>query len=448
MTRLAGPLISVAWLILAMVLSGCASSLNIESDKPVWSQADLETDLDAWLDWTRSTHPAFEQSVDPDAFEHRLKQARAALRDGMETSEAWYVFAQLNPLLRDAHLGLELPAIDPDLEPWRVEIENGHAYVPVQAQDKKRQEIVAVDGVSVPEMIARTLPLIRGESDALRQRILELRFRELVMLNLDGEAPVEVRLQSADGAEHVVSEINSANPESGGSPFSLSFLDSTAIMRIDTFEKEFDAEFANFVDESFARIASEQATQLIIDLRDNGGGAHEVSDRLLNYLTSERYTPISAVRARVTEANMAQIPGAKPGDVVEMPFAQWVEPESSLEHRFDGDVVVLIGPATYSQAIVFSTTVQDYQIGLIAGEETAGKANQTAQVQHFELPNTGFRVRAPLYVLTRSSGQETGGGVMPELLIPNVENRPIDQVKNEIDQWAAEASAPDLFLPR
>ena len=131
-----------------------------------------------------------------------------------------------------------------------------------------------------------------------------------------------------------------------------------------------------------------------------------------------------------------------------MPFAQWVEPESSLEHRFDGDVVVLIGPATYSQAIVFSTTVQDYQIGLIAGEETAGKANQTAQVQHFELPNTGFRVRAPLYVLTRSSGQETGGGVMPELLIPNVENRPIDQVKNDIDQWAAEASAPDLFLPR
>ena len=88
MTRLASPLISVAWLVLAMVLSGCASSPNIESDKTVWSRADLESDLDAWLDWTRSTHPAFEQSVDPDAFERRLKQVRAGLRDGMGISEA------------------------------------------------------------------------------------------------------------------------------------------------------------------------------------------------------------------------------------------------------------------------------------------------------------------------------------------------------------------------
>jgi C-terminal processing protease CtpA/Prc len=105
-----------------------------------------------------------------------------------------------------------------------------------------------------------------------------------------------------------------------------------------------------------------------------------------------------------------------------MPFAQWAEPDSSLEHRFGGEVIVLIGPATYSQGIVFSTTVQDYQIGLVAGEETAGKANQTAQVQHFQLPNTGFRVRAPLYVLTRSSGEETGAGVVPDIPIPNVED--------------------------
>ena len=350
----------------------------------------------------------------------------------METSQAWYLFAQLNPLLKDAHLGLELPAVDPDLESWRVEIENSHAYVPAQGAGEERQEIVAVDDIPVPEMIARTLPLIRGESDALRQRILELRFRELVMLNIDAEAPAKVRLKTGDGAESIVSEISSADSGAGSNPFSLQFLNSTAIMKVDTFEKERDAEFAGFVEESFARIASEKATRLVVDLRGNGGGAHEVSDRLLNYLTSERYTPISAVRARVTEANLAQIPGAKPGDVVEMPFAQWVEPESSLEHRFDGAVIVLIGPATYSQAIVFSATVQDYKIGLIAGEETAGKANQTAQVQHFELPNTGFRVRAPLYVLTRSSGLKTDGGVIPDIRIPNVEERSIEQVLSEI----------------
>ena len=268
------------------------------------------------------------------------------------------------------------------------------------------------------------------------------------MLNLDGNLPSEVRLKSEEGAEHIVAEIKSAVSESGASPFSLQIRDSTAIMRIDSFEKDLDAEFAEFVEESFARIATEKAARLVVDLRGNGGGAHEVSDRLLNYLTSERYTPISAVHARVTEANKTQIPGAMPGDVVEMPFAQWVQPESSLEHRFSGAVVVLIGPATYSQAIVFSTTVQDYQIGLIAGEETAGKANQTAQVQKYVLPNTGFRVRAPLYVLTRSSGEETGAGVMPDIPISNVEGKAIEQVLKEIDLWSAENSPPEQTLPR
>jgi hypothetical protein len=140
--RLSSRSISLA---LTLLLAGCASSSEIESNfvclrsvscglrfktKTVWSRAELESDLDAWLDWTRSTHPAFEQSVDLSAFEQELKQVRLDLRNGMDTSDAWYAFARLNPLLNDAHLGLELPAIDSDLEPWRVEIENAHAFVP------------------------------------------------------------------------------------------------------------------------------------------------------------------------------------------------------------------------------------------------------------------------------------------------------------------------------
>lgn len=432
----------VALLAVVLLLAGCISSTEVEPNRTVWSQTELESDLDAWLDWTRSTHPAFEQSVELDAFEQVLRQVRADLHDGMAASEAWYVFARLNPLLNDAHLGLELPAIESDLEPWRVEIENAHAYIPAPGPEEARQEIVSVGGASVLEMIARTLPVIRGESDALRQRVLELRFREMVMLNLDAGSPLELQVKSVGGVVRAVSGVKSGAPVSKSAPFSLTFLDSTAIMKVDTFKKEREAEFSAFVKESFARIASQNATRLIVDLRENGGGAHEVSDRLLNYLTSERYTPMSAVRARVTEANLSQIPGPKPGDVVAMPFAQWIEPDGSLEHRFDGEVIVLIGPATYSQAIVFSTTIQDYQIGFVAGEETAGRANQTAQVQHFQLPNTGFRVRAPLYVLTRSSGEETGTGVIPDIPIPDVEGRPIEQVMKQIDQWAAGKASP------
>jgi hypothetical protein len=114
-------------------------------------------------------------------------------------------------------------------------------------------------------MIARTLPVVRGESDALRQRILELRFRELVMLNLDTGSPF--RAQATVWGRSCSCGVRDQFRRSGmgTTPFDLTFLNSTAIMRVDTFEKEQDAEFASFVEESFARIASEKAARLIID---------------------------------------------------------------------------------------------------------------------------------------------------------------------------------------
>ncbi|MBU2604311.1 MAG: hypothetical protein KKC43_00250 [Alphaproteobacteria bacterium] len=438
--------ITATFIATALALVGCVATPKVQREPAGWSQAELETDLDTWLDWTRSTHPAFELAVEQDAFGHQVDRVRAQIRNEMSVSEVWHTFAQLNRYLDDAHMGLDLPAAVRESEAWRVEIEGARAYIPAGNPDEQREEIIAVNGASVSDMIVRTLPLLRGESDTLRSRILELRFGEFLALHLDGAMPAEIRLQGTDGTERVVTQISSTVSASEAAPFDLLLVHSTAVMRIDTFERDYEAAFTAFLEESFARIESARATRLVIDLRGNGGGAHELSDRLLGYLTSERYTPMSAVRARVTEDNMGLIPGAEPGSVVAMPFAQWVEPVNSMGQLFDGEVIILVGPATYSQAIVFSTIIQDFQLGSVAGEETEGRANQTAQVQHFELPRTGFNVRAPLYVLTRASGEESGAGVIPDIPWSNADGRSIEWIVENLDRSSGEAVSTESAL--
>ncbi|WP_439619659.1 S41 family peptidase [Hyphomonas sp.] len=429
-----------------LALVGCVAHSQVQREHAGWSRTELEADLDTWLDWTRSTHPAFELAVEQDTFGRQVDRVRAQLRDEMGVSEVWHTFAQLNPYLDDAHMGLDLPAAVGGSEIWRVEIEDARAYIPAGNPDEEREEIIAVNGASVSDMIVRTLPLLRGESDSLRSRILELRFRELLALHLDGALPVEIRLQGTDGTERFVAHVSSTVGASETAPFDMLLVKSTAVMRIDTFERDYEAAFTAFLEESFERIESARATRLVIDLRGNGGGAHELSDRLLGYLTSERYTPMSAVRARVTEDNMGLIPGGEPGAVVAMPFAQWVEPVSPMGHLFDGEVIILVGPATYSQAIVFATIIQDFQLGSVAGEKTEGKANQTAQVQHFALPRTGFHVRAPLYVLTRASGEESGAGVMPDIVWSNADDRSFEWIVENLDRSSGEAVSTESSL--
>jgi len=60
---------------------------------------------------------------------------------------------------------------------------------------------------------------------------------------------------------------------------------------------------------------------------------------------------------------------------------------------------------------------QDYGWGEIAGEPTADFATTYGAMEHFTLPNTGFRVGFPKAYIIRPSGDERLGGVQPDFVI-------------------------------
>jgi hypothetical protein len=92
-------------------------------------------------------------------------------------------------------------------------------------------------------------------------------------------------------------------------------------------------------------------------------------------------------------------------------------PPADDPFRFVGPVYILDGPYSYSAAIQFIVTAQDFGLAKIAGEETAALSCQTGQVKHIDLPWTGLSASTPIIAYTRPSGHDCKRGVLPDVAI-------------------------------
>lgn len=414
---------SMVLIVLASMVFGKAALAQIDGHR-------VQADVEAWRDWMGSIHPDRAYSADVGVVDAELEALTRRFQGEYDIRSAWRALATINPVLNDAHTGLRLPdsAFDAAIGngaaafPVPVRVAGSQLFVAstIQASSplKPDDEILTINGQAAATLIAELVPRMRGESRRLRERVLSLRFPIALWTAQGNLGPHIVTLAGDDCPRTITLDPDRDIASSDGGAYELDIRGNVAVMRVESFVASREGEFASFLSGVFARIAVANVDTLIVDVRENGGGARQLSDRLMAYLTTERYTPISAVKARIVAENQALIPGSQIGQVIEMPFAQWVEPPTELAHRFQGTSIILIGPSSYSQAIAFAVTAQDFGIAEIAGSPTEGAANQTGQVQRFTLPETGFVVQAPLYIFTRPSGVGGRTPLIPDRIVP------------------------------
>ncbi|MEO1241839.1 MAG: S41 family peptidase [Pseudomonadota bacterium] len=416
----------------------CVSYTPIALDEERFTKAEITEDFDAFIEFVKTTHPDLGYSADLAALDAATEQIRENLHENATIREAWMLMALVNPVFGDAHIGLRRPvealaayeaeggALFP--APVVFDSEGRLRIAPSVSQDLgfvAGDEILSINGVLSTDIITTLTPRMRGESEALRKLILELYFPQYFWIAYGGFEDYAVRVRRGGRIKVVQPEFHASGEHNDGDEmFSYETLDAnTGYLNVKTFNIEYKDQFAEFISDAFVEIQNAGVKNLVIDLRENGGGAHDVSDLLMSYLTEDAYSPISRVTARITEENVNRIPGAKLGDVVTVPFQLPVTPPKDNPLRFMGNVYAMVGALTYSQAIAFASTLQDFEIAVIAGEETEGPANQTGQVQIQVLPNTGIQALAPIYIFTRANGDTSRRGVIPDIVI---ENDPLD----------------------
>jgi hypothetical protein len=220
-----------------------------------------------------------------------------------------------------------------------------------------------------------------------------------------------------------------------------------------------------FLEQTFTTIKNEQLVGLIVDLRSNSGGDSQLGDDLLAYITDKPYRPVARKAWRFSARYVAQLNPVDPWGfalgkldddppydfkvllaqrppqalrkalrerappqairILERHAPHWLEadhvgidesetltlkitnnpiiPPAEMPLRFRGQVVFLIGPDTFSSAVILASIVEDFQLAPLIGEETK-PCNQFGEPCFVELPHSRLRLAIATAQFVRANG--------------------------------------------
>ncbi|WP_181899547.1 S41 family peptidase [Flagellimonas nanhaiensis] len=406
-------------LITCCITSGQTKKISsIDHNEPyLLSKEEISQDFDSLVHFVENTHPKMTHTVNIADYVKAKQEIRQSLAD-MTTKEAWRLFSKLNPIFNDAHFGLMVPERNPDSLNINTYIEIiGNEVYAGPHQYSKKVKVFSIGNLEMQKFLEDARKIVRGESKELKNFVIQRRFSHyLDLFDVNPNSDPWVVLEEKIPIPTNWTQLSHSFSKKGKTKnlFEYKYLGKKkALLTIRTFDKAKLQEFEEFLEKCFETIFRKKIETLVIDVSENGGGARELSDKLLSYLTTTKYTPTSKITARVAKENINRLPHLKIGDTITLDFPQWTEPKN--DKIFEGKIFVAINERTYSQALVFSYIVQDFNIGTLMGKETGGRSNQSAQVKKYILPNSGITVLSPLYIFYRPKHAKANRGVVPDI---------------------------------
>lgn len=206
----------------------------------------------------------------------------------------------------------------------------------------------------------------------------------------------------------------------------------TAVITLNTFAT---GKLRKFFRQTFRYIKQTGISNVVLDIRSNGGGKINNSTLLTKYVTRYPFkvadTAYSVTRnlgpyTRYIKGKMLNNIGLfflthkrKDGNYH---FGIWERKTYHAKHKnhYAGDLYVLINGQTFSASTLFCNAVKGQPGITLVGEEAGGGwyGNNGIMIPDITLPNTHLRVRLPLFRLVQYHHvQKDGSGVMPDIYI-------------------------------
>ncbi len=216
----------------------------------------------------------------------------------------------------------------------------------------------------------------------------------------------------------------------------LNFLEkdsSVAYLKVKSFSFPY-ANFNRFFRESFAAIRKGNTKDLIIDLRDNGGGSLTACRNLFSYLVDQDFVYLKEAEMD-HKFNPYWYGNGIANKMIALPFElaglirvkkkegkfylnyKGTKPLKPKEDHYDGKIYVLINGYSFSASALLAANLQQIKRATFVGQETGGGYNGcvAGHIPILNLPNSKLKLRMGLYpVIPNAHTEIVGRGIFPD----------------------------------
>jgi len=415
----------------------------------VFSKEEVIADLDYLKSSLEQTHYDLYAYTSKEAFDANYKLVRSSIqKDSVSLKEATQVLQSLISKANNGHTEIGFPGsiyreyanANGTIFPLEVALEKGKVFIRKNWSSNEDirigSELLSINGVVVDSILRGISPFISAERTYFKNAKIELyslprlhwyafgQFDSYEVEVLESKVKMTYQLEAIkviDGYETKRDEILNAEMK-------LEFYDQAAYLNPGNFSGD-KAKYQAFLDSAFMILKNQEGANLIIDLRNNGGGDDSFSDYLVSYIADRPFrwsSSYSLKSSAILKANVRKsrdttrafwksVLDHKNGSTYEYIFEEY-QPQPTAK-RFKGEVFVLVNRQSHSQAAVTAAQIQDYGYGTIVGEETGDFPSLIASQFQYKLPNTSIEVNVSKGKIVRVNGSEEQEGVIPDIVI-------------------------------
>ena len=224
-------------------------------------------------------------------------------------------------------------------------------------------------------------------------------------------------------------------------PLRLEINNGIGVLTITTFDKHLikknGQNYKTFFKETFETIKNKQLKNLIIDVRDNGGGWPEVIVELHRYVSNKPY-----ISQTVAHTITKKLPNQKyykygfwellelrmlwklkkKGDVFMVNRGKKTKTILPANNAFQGELYVLINPFSFSSTTSFLGMLKNDKRGIFIGETAGGSPHQVTagMMPSLILPHSKIEAIVPLVCFKSTMKfEDTKDGVAPDHFVRN-----------------------------
>lgn len=413
------------------------------------TKENIQEDIDFMLRTLEDVHPNLYFALSKEELQKELDEKLDAVKAPITDIEFYKDFAPTISKLQDGHTTMGFP--QDYIEELRgseqilfadFKIENGKIYIRdlyrPEYEQFKGWKIESINNKKSTRIYSEMMQYVSGSLTGFKESCVEQNFVAYYYLNNDLKDDYMIRV--TDGTKKRTLRVNGislaeaqalkVNKETHNEYYTYQKLEDTVGMI--TFNSFTDFEgFQQFLELTFQKINNDHISNLIIDLRNNGGGNSELGDLLIEYIYNGNYEQSHGMDLKISNEIIQyytdmlkdsmtdnELQGMKEEymkHLGECMTYSGVPSRKFLEQpKFQGDIYFLIGRHTFSSAVMLASTVKDYHIGYLIGEETGGLASSYGDLYPFTLLNTGIYMTVSHKYFSRSNGLNTGRGVLPD----------------------------------